>query len=45
MSEFEKWKERYEKHWATKEQLKQVVKLGVLTAEEYELITGEVYVE
>lgn len=36
---FEKWKERYEKHWCTKEQLQRLVVLGVLTQEEYLLIT------
>lgn len=36
---FEKWKERYEKHWCTKEQLQRLVALGVLTQEEYLLIT------
>lgn len=44
---FEKWKRLYERNFATKEQLKQLVVIGVprgITAEEYELITGEVYV-
>ena len=36
---FEKWKERYEKRWCTKEQLQRLVTLGVLTQEEYLLIT------
>lgn len=41
MTAFEKWKYFYEKQWATKEQLKQVVQYGVLTESEYEQITGE----
>ena len=44
MTNFEKWNERYEKNWVTKAQLKMLVGLGVLTKEEYELITGDVYV-
>lgn len=40
---FEKLKERYEKGYCTKEQLKRYVQLGALTPEEYEEITGEVY--
>lgn len=43
MTDYEKWKSRYDKHWATKEQLKMLVKLNVLTAEEYETITGETH--
>ena len=42
-SDFEKWKWRYQKHWCTKSQLKRLVVLEVLTATEYETITGEVY--
>lgn len=38
-----KYKERYERGGCTKEQLKRLVELGALTAEEYELITGEPY--
>lgn len=45
MTEFEKWKDRYDKHWCTKDQLRTLVTLNVLTAEEYELITGEPYSE
>ena len=41
MSDFEKWNDRYKKHWCTKEQLQRLVQLGVLTEEEYEEITGE----
>jgi len=43
MTDFEKWNDRYKKHWCTKEQLKRLVQLGVLTEEEYEEITGEEY--
>ena len=44
MTDFEKWNDRYKKHWCTKEQLQRLVQLGVLTTEEYEQITGEPYV-
>ena len=43
MTDFEKWNERYKKHWCTKEQLQRLVQLGVLTEEEYKEITGEDY--
>ena len=43
MTDFEKWNDRYKKHWCTKEQLQRLVQLGVLTEEEYEEITGEEY--
>lgn len=43
MTTFEKWKNRYEKYWCTKEQLNRLVKLGVLTEVEYEDITGEAH--
>ena len=43
MTDFEKWNDRYKKHWCTKEQLKRLVQLGVLTEEEYKEITGEEY--
>jgi len=43
-SEFEKWDWRYKKNWCTKSQLKRLVVLEVLTPDEYEKITGEVYV-
>lgn len=51
MSDFEKWDERYKKHWCTKDQLKKLVALGVLIVDkelevdEYELITGDDYVQ
>lgn len=40
---YEKYYERYKRGGCTKEQLKRLVKLGVLTAVEYEQITGEAY--
>lgn len=43
MTDFEKWNDRYKKHWCTKEQLQRLVQLGVLTEEEYKEITGEEY--
>lgn len=43
MTNFEKWNTRYEKSWCTKAQLKRLVELGVLTADEYKTITGEDY--
>ncbi len=43
MTTFEKWNDRYKKNWCTKDQLKRLVQLGVLSAEEYKLITGEDY--
>lgn len=45
MSDFEKWKDRYKKHWCTKGQLKRLVQLEVLTEAEYKEITGEEYAE
>lgn len=45
MSNFEKWNDRYQKNWCTKEQLKRLVALVVLTEEEYTEITGEDYIE
>lgn len=43
-NDFEKWNWRYQKHWCTKSQLKRLVVLEVLTAVEYQTITGEEYV-
>ncbi|WP_084145911.1 XkdX family protein [Anaerovorax odorimutans] len=43
MTDFEKWDDRYKKHWCTKEQLQRLVLLTVLTAEQYKGITGEDY--
>lgn len=42
---FEKYKKRYNRGGCTKEQLKQLVDLGILTAAEYEEITGEPFPE
>lgn len=44
MTAAEKWAYFYSRGWATKAQLQQVVSFGVLTAAEYETITGEPYV-
>lgn len=41
MTDCEKWKDRYERKWATKEQLQRLVSLGVLTSEGYEQIVNE----
>lgn len=41
--QFGKYKKRYDRGGCTKEQLKQLVTLGVLIAAEYEEITGEPY--
>jgi len=43
MTAFEKWKDRYDKYWCTKDQLRRLVQLEVLSEEEYEEITGEEY--
>ena len=43
MTDFEKWKDRYDKNWCTKAQLRTLVSLEVLTPKEYEEITGEPY--
>lgn len=40
-----KYQKRYEKNGCTKEQLKRLVELSALTAEEYKEITGEDYAE
>ena len=40
---FEKYKTRYERGGCTKEQLRRLVELGAITAEEYREITGEDY--
>lgn len=44
MTEFEKVKYYYDKGWATKEQVAKYVVYGKITPEEYEIITGDVYV-
>lgn len=38
MSNFEKWKDRYNNGWATEGQLQRLVSLNVLTQNEYDLI-------
>lgn len=38
---FERYKDRYEKGWATKGQLQRLVNLGLLTEEEYDLILAD----
>ncbi|WP_018925010.1 XkdX family protein [Salsuginibacillus kocurii] len=40
---FEKWKDRYERNRARKDQIERCVQLEVLTEEEYEKIIGEEY--
>ena len=45
MTDFEKWEDRYKKHWCTKGQLQRLVQLKVLSTEQYEEITGEDYAE
>lgn len=42
MTDFEKWKERYEKRWCTKEQLSKLVTLGVLTQKQYDEIVNPI---
>lgn len=42
-SNFERIKYYHEKGWATKSQVAQYVAYGVITPEEYELITGDEY--
>lgn len=44
MTDFERIKMYYDKGWATKAQVAKYVQYGKITPEEYELITGEVYV-
>lgn len=43
MTAFEKWNDRYKKHWCTKRQLRILVDLTILTKTDYEEITGEPY--
>ena len=42
--DFEKYKERYNRGGCTKVQLKELVVLTIITATEYQQITGEAYV-
>ena len=39
--DFERLNDFYQKKWATKTQLQKYVQFGVITAEEYEMITGD----
>ena len=41
--QYEKYAKRYERGGCTKAQLRRLVELGALTAEEYKEITGEDY--
>ena len=43
MTIYQKYMRRYKRGGCTKEQLQELVDLRVLTAEEYEEITGEAY--
>lgn len=43
MTAHQKYDKRYKRGGCTKEQLQELVALNVLTAEEYEKITGEPY--
>ena len=43
MTVYQKYSRRYQRGGCTKEQLQELVDLGVLTAEEYKKITGETY--
>lgn len=45
MTDYEKWLDRYNKKWCTKEQLRKLVELEVLTEQEYEEITNDIYSE
>ena len=38
---FDRYKERYEKGWATRGQLERLVILGMLTQEEFNIIVNE----
>ncbi|WP_371860428.1 XkdX family protein [Paenibacillus lautus] len=42
-NDFERLRYYYEKNWAQKSQLRQYVAFGVITSDEYEVITGEAY--
>ena len=44
-AKFDTYKKRYDRGGCTKEQLEQLVALGILTAAEYEEITGEPFPE
>lgn len=40
MEKFDKWKNKYTKNWCTREQLQELVKLQVLTPDEYDIIVN-----
>jgi len=44
MTDFERIKMYYDKKWATKVQVGKYVSFGKITPEQYQLITGDVYV-
>lgn len=41
MTDYEKWKDRYDRHWCTKEQLERLVKIRVLSGQDYKEIVGK----
>ena len=43
MSDFEKWKYRYENGYATENHIYRLVNLGVLTKQQYKEIIGQEY--
>jgi len=43
MSNYEKYKRRYDRGGARKDQIERLTQLGVLTPDEYEDIVGEAY--
>lgn len=44
MSDFDRVKMYYDYGWATKEQVAMYVEFGVITPEDYQVITGEAYI-
>lgn len=44
-TQYEKYEKRYKRSGATKDQLRQLVGLGILTEDEFVEITGEPYAE
>lgn len=43
MADFEYWKDRYDKGWALDIHIYRLVKLGILTEQDYKTITGSDY--
>jgi len=43
MSDFEKWKDRYDNRYATENHIYRLVNLGVLTVQQYTEIVGQEY--